>query len=262
MSDPSGFDLDRGISIALYGMIPSRQLPYESYVGYTLFKNGFPTAYGGAWVFGEYANFGINVFENFRGGESGFIFCQLLRVYRKVFGINYFEVEPYQFGLDNPEGIESASFWFYYRYGFRPLDNAIIKLSKFEYKKLKASRRYRTSKKTLIKFTESNIVLKLENRTPVKVADLTSKITRMIQRSYEGNRLAATDDCIMKFKQKAGMKSGLNKNENQVLEEVSLLAEALKIRKKGQLNLLEQMIKTKSIDLYSYQILLLRFFGS
>ena len=102
------FELERGISVAIYGMTPERQLPLESYVGYTLFKNGFPAAYGGAWVFGERSLFGINVFEQFRGGESGFILCQLLRVYRQAFNVNYFEVEPYQFGLDNPEGNEGT----------------------------------------------------------------------------------------------------------------------------------------------------------
>ena len=114
------YHLERGVSIATYSMIPSRQLPLESYIGYTAFKNGFPVAYGGFWVFGDRSNFGINIFESYRSGESGFVMIQLLRVFRQVFHIKTFEVEPYQFGLDNPEGIVSGAFWFYYRFGFRP----------------------------------------------------------------------------------------------------------------------------------------------
>ncbi|MBK9983286.1 MAG: hypothetical protein IPP15_12935 [Saprospiraceae bacterium] len=73
----------------------------------------------GIWRKSEFWN---KIFSNpFRNGESAFILAQLLRVYKHVFKLSYFEVEPYQFGLDNPEGIASGAFWFYYRFGFRPL---------------------------------------------------------------------------------------------------------------------------------------------
>ena len=64
----------------------------------------------------------MNIFEPYRGGESGFMMCQVLRVYRQRFGVRFFEVDATQFGLDNPDGIASGAFWFYYRHGFRPLD--------------------------------------------------------------------------------------------------------------------------------------------
>ena len=41
-------DLERGLSCAVFGMTPDRQLPLESYVGFTLFKNSLPVAYGGS----------------------------------------------------------------------------------------------------------------------------------------------------------------------------------------------------------------------
>ncbi|HNF72685.1 MAG TPA: hypothetical protein PLP34_09735, partial [Chitinophagaceae bacterium] len=41
--------LERGYSVALYGLTQERQLPLQVYVGYTLFRNGMPMAYGGAW---------------------------------------------------------------------------------------------------------------------------------------------------------------------------------------------------------------------
>jgi hypothetical protein len=254
------FHLERGISIAIYGMIPSRQLPLESYVGFTAFKNGFPASYGGAWVFGERSNFGINIFETFRNGESGFIMAQLLRVYRYVFNINYFEVEPYQFGLDNPEGIESGAFWFYYRFGFRPLDTQLLKLAKKEQEKITTRKGYRTNHSTLVKFTESSIGLKLGKNIPPKMTSIILRVTQMIQRDYEGDRKKAEDSCREKFLKKAGLKLFLNEDENQVLTEVALWAEAMKIRDVKRLALMEKMIITKPVDVDEYQKVLIRFF--
>jgi hypothetical protein len=143
------FHLERGVSIAIYGLMPNRQLAYQSYIGYTAFKNGFPVAYGGSWVFGHSAMFGLNILETFRGGESGFIMCQLLRTYIQYFKLNYIEVENYQFGKDNPDGIKSGAFWFYYRYGFRPIDKTLNKLAEKSLIKLKKSRIIEAAKKRL-----------------------------------------------------------------------------------------------------------------
>ncbi len=254
------YHLDRGISIAIYGMIPSRQLPLESYVGFTAFKNGFPAAYGGAWIFGERSNFGINIFESFRSGESGYIMAQLLRLYIQVFNIHYVEVEPYQFGLHNPEGIESGAFWFYYRFGFRPLDRYLLQIAKKEYEKIQTKRGYRTSHKTLIQFTERSIGLKLAKYIPPKVADITSKVTRMIQRTYNGNRLLAEIDCRQKFLTKTDIKELLTESENQVLTEVALWAEALNVKEIHRLDIMGEMIKTKPKDVFAYQSMIIRFF--
>lgn len=253
------YELERGISVAIYGMIPERQLPLESYVGYTLFKNGFPAAYGGAWIFGARANFGINIFDSFRGGESGYMMCQLLRVYRQVFRICYFEVEPYQFGLDNPEGISSGAFWFYYRYGFRPLDKSLLKISVREWEKIKSRKGYRTNRKILVGFTESNIALNLGGKVPLKVPDVSLKVTRMIAKTYRGNRLTAELDCIDKFKTKTGYNEELNVAEKQVLQELALWAQAYLISDHEKLNLMVQMVKVKPVNLYDYQKLLVSF---
>lgn len=185
------YDLGRGLSVALYGMQAQRQLPLESYIGYTLFKNGFPAAYGGAWVFGERALFGINIFEWFRGGESGFMFCQLLRAYRQSLGVDYFEVEPYQYGLDNPEGIASGAFWFYHRHGFRPVDKALAWLAEIEHEKIRNGTGYRSSEKTLLRFTESNLALSLGPAPGPAVTEWLARVRKMIQRRYRGDRDAA-----------------------------------------------------------------------
>ena len=253
------YELDRGITIALYGMIPSRQLPMESYVGFTLFKNGFPAAYGGSWVFGERANFGINIFESFRAGESGYMMCQLLRVYRQAFNISFFEVEPYQFGLDNPEGIASGAFWFYYRHGFRPIDKSLNNLASQEIKKIKANKLYKTRKSTLVKFTESNVALNLGKTVPVSLPAITQKITAMIKKQYKGDRSLAIEKSVEKLSgQLEGIKT-FNNDQHRVLEEVALVSNVLNIADTKSYETISSLIKSKPIDLFKYQQHLLSF---
>ncbi len=255
------FHLDRGISIAIYSMISSRQLPLESYIGYTAFKNGYPAAYGGAWVFGERSNFGINIFESFRNGESGYIMMQLLRVYRHEFRINYFEVEPFQFGLDNPDGIESGAYWFYYRFGFRSLSTSLRLLAEKEQVKIRTKQGYRTSARTLLQFTNSSVALQLGSTIPPTVVDITSRVTKMIQQRYHGDRLRAEEDCRLKFIAKTKISPPINSAENQVLTEVSLWAEATQQNDHHKLSVLAKMVVTKPYDVMLYQALLLNYYS-
>ncbi len=76
-------------------------------------KNGVPVGYGGGWPFLATCRTGTNVFAPFRGGESSWLFAQVLRAYRQHFGVKRFVVEPYQFGAGNREGLLSGAFWFY-----------------------------------------------------------------------------------------------------------------------------------------------------
>ncbi|GAB1444505.1 hypothetical protein MASR2M41_01100 [Flammeovirgaceae bacterium] len=256
------YELERGISVTLYGIVPARQLPMESYVGFTLFKNGLPTAYGGSWIFGERANFGINIFEAFRGGESGYVMCQLLRVYRMTFGISYFEIEPYQFGLDNPEGITSGAFWFYYKYGFRPVDKPLHKLASQERKKIKDKKSYKTSKSTLIRFTDSNMALNLGKTIPLSLPTITQKITKMIQKQFSGDRGLSVTVSTEILKGQTIFDHPLNKEQQQVFLELALVSNALEITSPESHKLLALMTRTKSMDLYEYQRYLLMFLNN
>ena len=252
------YELERGISIAIYGMTADRQLPLESYVGYTLFKNGLPAAYGGGWLFGKRALFGINIFEPYRGGESGYMMCQLLRVYRKAFGVDYFEVEPYQYGLGNPEGISSGAYWFYYRYGFRSLDKELNQLSSTEFEKIQAGKRYRSSAETLTRFTESNVALNMGKLVPLTVAEIREKITDLIAKEYAGNRSEAENDLIKNFLKKAGKQNISSKEQKKVLSEIAFFCGAMKINSSEKIKVLNEMILAKPLDLYKYQELFVR----
>lgn len=195
------FHLERGVSIALFSMEPERRMPLESYIGYVLFKNGVPHAYGGSWIFGNRALFGINIFEPFRGGESTLAILQLLRVYHKYFGVAAFSVEPYQFGKDNPEGIESGAYWFYYKLGFRSDDKKLAALAEKEMKKMKANSSYRSSHHMLKKFTASRITWKILPHVQLSPdpSAISKEITAFARKHFFGNRREAIKHIRMKI---------------------------------------------------------------
>ena len=255
-------DLEHGLSVAVYGMNAARQLPLESYLGFTLFKNGLAVAYGGAWLLGPHANFGMNIFEPYRGGESGFMMCQVLRVYRQCFGVRFFEVDATQFGLDNPDGIASGAFWFYYRHGFRPLDDALAQHAARERRKIVEQAGYRSSQKTLIDFTTSNMALNFGGPLPVRLHDLSERLALMMQRRYRGDRAAAVADSTRCFLARVQTLPRPNEAQQAVLTEVALLARALDIDDRVRLALLRDMVDAKPVDVARYQKLMLAFFAA
>jgi hypothetical protein len=186
------YELEHGLSIALFSILPERRLPLESYIGFMMFKNGYPMAYGGGWLFGNRSLLGINIFESFRGGESAFVFCQLLRSYKQSFGANYFEVEPYQFGKNNPEGLKSGAFWFYYRFGFRPINPELKHLATTEAEKIHNTKGYRTSIETLKRFTDSNLAVNFKQEPlPINPSVISEYISEQIKLKFKGDRSAA-----------------------------------------------------------------------
>jgi hypothetical protein len=242
-------------------MLPEMQLPLETYFGFTIFKNGIPVSYGGIWAFGKLARIGLNIFEPFRKGESGYILCQLLRLIKQAFGVSYFEIEPYQFGLDNPEGISSGAFWFYHKYGFRPVDIELKKLAKNEYHKIKNRKNYRSADKILLRFTESNIGLNTGNKVPQDVLDVTTKVLSVIKKGWKNNYSNPKQEAINNFCTTVQINiDTLNSIQKKVLEDIALWAMAMKITKDEQLQLMKEMVYVKTKDDYAYQQLLLDFF--
>jgi hypothetical protein len=187
------FHLERGVTVALFSMEANRRMPLESYIGYVLFKNGLPMAYGGSWIFGNRALFGINIFEPYRGGESSLTILQLLRVYRQHYGVDAFSVEPYQFGKDNPEGIQSGAYWFYYKMGFRSDDNTLAALAEKEFEKMRNKKSFRSSESVLLRFTDSRVTWKIDPRAKLfpDPSVLSLQITTCVREHYAGNRAEA-----------------------------------------------------------------------
>jgi hypothetical protein len=196
---PEGIEyhaLGRGVAIALYTMAPGRRLPLDSHVGFMLFKNSIPVGYGGGWPFLGSAKIGVNIFAPFRGGESAYLFCQVLRVYSQRFGVTHFVAEPSQFGGGNREGIESGAFWFYYRLGFRPVTPALAALAADEFDRMRRKPGYRPPFMVLRRFTRSDIELHLRpNLAAIPAcdpADLSLAVSAWIARRHLGDRAQAT----------------------------------------------------------------------
>ncbi len=253
------YELERGISVALYGIESKRQLPLESYIGYTLFKNGLACAYGGAWVFGHHATFGINIHEAFRGGESGFVLCQLLRVYTQLFDLHTIEVEPYQYGLDNPEGISTAAFWFYYRYGFRPIDSRLAARAKREQERMKSDPSHRSSVRTLKAFTASNIMRSSVSTKTLRVPDVSYAVLKMIARHYHNDDHAAARDAVRRVLHLAPRLKKTAETHTRHFEEFALWALSA-----GSLNartapMIGALARLKAEEPYAFQKQLRRF---
>jgi hypothetical protein len=75
-------------------MVPERRHPIDSYIGYIVFKNGLPVAYAGSWILFDSGRIGLNVFPSYRGGESQYIFEQVLKLHQKVYRLRRFSVDP------------------------------------------------------------------------------------------------------------------------------------------------------------------------
>lgn len=180
------FDAGRGIDIALYPMIAERRLPLESYIGYVAFRNRIPVAYGGGWIFLHRSKIGINVFPAFRGGESAFIFCQILRVYHHHFNVKKFIAEPYQIGKNNNEGLKSGAFWFYYRIGFRPGTEKLKQLARKEFEMIRSDKSYRSPLSVMRQLSEENLELDLspnENYVDIDPLLISEKVNGFITKN-------------------------------------------------------------------------------
>jgi hypothetical protein len=188
------YPLERGTSVALFPMDPERRFALDSHTGYLLMKNGVPVGYGGGWPFLATCRTGINVFPAFRGGESAWLFAQVLRVYRHHFGVSRFVIEPYQFGAGNREGLASGAFWTYYRLGFRPVERKLRGLAATEAERIRKGRGYRSPIATMRSLAASDLALDVE-ATPaamrVDAGALSLEASRHAGEAYAGDRGAA-----------------------------------------------------------------------
>jgi len=251
------FDLEHGLSIALFSIKPQLRLPIESYIGFMMFKNGYPMSYGGGWLFGKRSLIGINIFEAFRGGESAFVFAQLLRTYKQAFGAEQFEVEPYQYGKNNPEGLQSGAFWFYHRFGFRPTDQELFKLAEEEYKNKIKSKGYRSPIHILRQFTKSNLEVNFgKSKILIKPLQISYFISHLIALRFKGDRNLAFKWSQTILKAKLGLVySKLNKEEQYGFIKLSVFAAScLNLEKlnASDKNTLIKLIKEKGSSEFNY----------
>jgi hypothetical protein len=247
------FELERGLSIALFSIDSERRLPVESYIGFMMFKNGHPMSYGGAWLFGKRALIGINIFEAFRGGESALVFANLQRCYKMAFGAEYFEVEPYQFGKNNPEGIKSGAFWFYYRFGYRPVDEKLRTLANEEQQRILTTKGYRSPLETLKLFTQSNLFVNFgKDEVPLNPSDLSRFISYVIAKEFSGDRKLSFQKALKLLKQHDIINGKENKTGLRKLAEIFAFCIDVSKLSAGEKSMLSKMTGLKAQNEFEY----------
>lgn len=187
------YEPGRGVQIYIFGALPEIRLPLESNFGALLIRNGLPIGYGvGATLF-DRVEIAINIFPAFRGGESAFIIEQFFTMFHKHFNSNIFLVRSYQIGDDNDEAINSGALWFYYKLGFRHVNEQIRKLVEKEAQKIANSKTYRTSQNQLKKLAKSDVFLhfdpnKMDGFKELSIINLGRVVTDCAAKKYDGNR--------------------------------------------------------------------------
>ena len=164
LGDPASVvrtDVGRGLSIYLWSLPPDRRLPLRAYVAGLSLKNGVPINYIEAIGLCEWMEVGFNTFYTFRGGETAWVYAQVLRCLCHLMGTTCVSVYPYQLGHDNEEAIESGAFWFYRKLGFRPGRPELARLVENEEQKIAANPKYRTSARTLRRLAASHVFYEL-----------------------------------------------------------------------------------------------------
>ncbi len=204
----SYYRLSRGISVALMGMVPERRNPIDSYMGYVVFKNGLPVAYAGSWVLFDSARIGLNIFPAYRGGESQYIFQQVLKLHQTVYRLKRFSTDPYQIGKDNSDGIHSGAFWVYYHAGFRPIREGQKKIAEEEAKKIKSLTGYRTPANVLKKLADSRLELCLQkNGVQFDATDLSLAYAGILKKKYNNKRKPSGEITLKKLAKLLGIKN-------------------------------------------------------
>ncbi len=224
-------DVGRGLRIALFGIRPGFRLPLEGYYGFLALKNGVPVSYGGGWELFGTLDFAINIFASFRQGESAFLATQVLRVYRRIFGMRTIVVDRYQLGHESTEALRSGSFYFYHRLGFRPRDPEILGVLEAERAKIAGDPAYRSPVSVLKRLAGDEVYLTLTGGHPepekrLRATDVSGSVARLIAREFKGDRLAATRHSAARARRVLGVgsRAAWSTEERHAFEQMSLVA--------------------------------------
>ncbi|MFN8323859.1 MAG: hypothetical protein U0T74_14440 [Chitinophagales bacterium] len=194
-SAPEGisyYRLKRGVSVALFAMTDNRRHPVDSYMGYVAFKNGLPVAYAGSWLLFDSGRIGLSMFPAYRGGESLYMFEQILNLHRQVYKLKRFSVDPYQIGKENSDGIKSGAFWLYYKLGFRPIQPWQKQLAEAEAQKIHTQKGYRSPASVLNRLADSKLQLLLgQGAVNFDAADLSLVYAALVKKYFGGDRRLA-----------------------------------------------------------------------
>jgi hypothetical protein len=178
---------------------------------------------------------------------------QLLRGYRQLFRIHHVEIDPYQFGLDNPEGIATGAFWFYYRFGFRPTDEKLSRRADATFAKMNSDPAFTCPVSTLEAFTGSPLAMAFEPPASMPVTDVIDSVTAMIRTRFRGNRVAAVAECRAALADRLGDAMPADAPADLAVTEMALWAASANLYGADDLRVWPDVIRLRSTDPYAYQ---------
>jgi hypothetical protein len=202
----------RGLEIAVFGLERELRLAIEADYGCLLLRNGVPIGYAYAAIAFERCDIGINIFPEYREGESAYTFTKVTALFHRHFGSRTFVMRRYQIGHGNPEGIEAGSFWFFWKLGFRPVAPRVRELGEREAGRLARRRGARTGEAMLRRLARSDMVFATDGRDlgnfrDYDVAAAGRAVTRLIERDFEGDRTVALRRCAERVARALGVRS-------------------------------------------------------
>src|SRR5208337_725934 len=176
----------------LWGLPPERRLPLRAYLAGFTVKNGVPINYIEAIGLGEWIEIGFNTFYTFRGGETAWIYAQVLRILNRYMGARCISVYPYQIGDGNEEAIESGAFWFYRKLGFRPGRADLLRLTEREEQRIADKPGYKTPARVLRQLAKAHVFYELPAAERgawdrFSTRNLGLRVNRRMAREFDGD---------------------------------------------------------------------------
>jgi hypothetical protein len=226
--------LERGIRVLFFFMQPEYRLPLEAGWGCLLLKNNVPIGYGAGGMVAEQSEISINIFDTFRGGEAAWLYAQYARICYQWCRAPWLVTRKWQLGGEgNDEGIESGSFWFYDKLGFRSVDPRLRRLADSERKKIAARKGYRCPESVLRKLAEADVVFSLQGRPaseyrefPAGAAGLAA--TGVIAKQFGGKRRGLQARVLQEMRQRFKLSyAGWSRDEKARFAQMSLFVLAL-----------------------------------
>jgi len=202
-------DCGRNFQVALVGVLPRWRSPLESLYFFLILKNGVPIAYGPAAVFLGCCELGINLFPEFRGGETRYLYAQFMRVLYHLLGADYFFLTRYGMGENNDEALRSGAFWFYRKLGLRPTNPAVEEIARAEEARMAADPRHRSDLRTLRRMSQTEAFLDLSGGThrPLDLGRLGLAQSHLVESQFAGNRARAESRCSTRMARLLGVNS-------------------------------------------------------
>jgi hypothetical protein len=205
-------DFGDGLQFACIGAFPDKRLLLEAVYGFLTLQNGIPIGYVLASAFMGSSEIAYNVFETYRGGESGRVFGKVMAMVRHLFGSDAFTLDPYQLGLGNTEGLQSGAWWFYYKMGFRPHDAEVRRLVRRETAAMKRNPKHRSSTALLERLAAKPVFYYAngERRDVLGRIDLGAiglAVSRGLARRAGGDREAGLRGASEEARQRLGVRS-------------------------------------------------------